>query len=72
MRISPRQLQLVFHRGAKVKEQPQERIISDEYNLLIWKENDRALLNLQSMEDIRLHEHEVDEIIKRWIYVPAV
>ncbi len=55
-----------------MKEQPQKRIISDEYNLLIWKENDRALLNLQSMEDIRLREHEVDEIIKRWIYVPAV
>ena len=41
MRIQPpKQIQLIFHRGAKKLEQPKEKLINDESNLLIWKEND--------------------------------
>lgn len=39
MRIQPpKQLQLIFHRGAKVQKQPKERIIKDESGFLVWKE----------------------------------
>tara|TARA_R110002050_G_scaffold286468_2_gene436894 strand:+ start:8262 stop:8543 length:282 start_codon:yes stop_codon:yes gene_type:complete len=36
MRIQPpKQVQLIFHRGAKVKEQPKVKILKDESDLLI-------------------------------------
>lgn len=41
MRIQPpKQIQIIFHRGAKVLEQPKNRLINDESKLLVWKTND--------------------------------
>jgi hypothetical protein len=38
-----KQVQVIFYRGAKTKEQPAERLIKDDHGLLSWKENDRAV-----------------------------
>ena len=44
MRVQPpKQIQLIFHRGAKVQEIPKNRIIEDDSGLLIWKTSDRAV-----------------------------
>lgn len=43
----PKQIQLIFHPGAKKLEQPKDKLINDESNLLIWKENDRALISFK-------------------------
>src|SRR5690348_5510013 len=45
----PKQLQLILHRGAKVKVQPKDRLINDESGLLVWKENDRAIVTMKDM-----------------------
>lgn len=43
MRIQPpKQIQLVFHKGAKKLTQPKGKLIDDNW-LLTWKENDRAI-----------------------------
>ena len=38
-----KQLQVIFHRGAKVKEPLDKKITIKKYDILIWKENDRAI-----------------------------
>lgn len=64
MRIQPpKQIQLTFHCGAKVKEQPIKRLIKDSSNLLIWKENDRAIASFKSMGDIENRKKDLKKIV---------
>lgn len=63
----PRQLQLIFHRGAKVQEPPAERLIKETTGLLVWKENDRAVATFKNKDDIETHEETLRQIIKDWI-----
>jgi hypothetical protein len=68
MRVNPpKQIQLIFHRGAKVKEQPKEKLIQDLSGLLIWKENDRAIATFKNMEDIDYGKQALAHIVKEWI-----
>ncbi len=69
MRIQPpaEQVQLIFHRGAKKQEQPQNKLIASTSKLLVWKENDRALITFKSMKDIESSRSELSDIIKDWI-----
>ena len=53
MRIHPpTQVQIIFHRGAKIKTQPGKRLLDKDYDFLTWKENDRAIASFQSLEQI--------------------
>lgn len=72
MKIQPpnsKQIQLIFHRGAKKQEQPKNKLIEDQSNLLIWKENDRAIASFKTITEIETVESELKEIIKKWIKV---
>ena len=64
---SPKQLQIIFHRGAKVQEQPKERILSEKYNILLWKENDRAIASFNSLKEIQEHSVMIKEVVTKWI-----
>lgn len=63
----PKQVQLIFHRGAKKIEQPKERLVEDTSGLLQWKENDRAVASFKSMEEIKNAEDNLKDIVKKWI-----
>jgi hypothetical protein len=63
----PKQLQLIFHRGAKVKIQPKVKLIKDSSGLLVWKENDRAVATFKSMADIENNLTVLPQIVKAWI-----
>ncbi|GGH31277.1 hypothetical protein GCM10007423_20030 [Dyadobacter endophyticus] len=68
MRIQPpKQIQLVFHRGAKVKEQPKGRLIQDASGLLVWRENDRAIASFKHMEAVKAGEQALAAIVRNWI-----
>jgi hypothetical protein len=69
MRIQPpiKQAQLIFHRGAKKKVQPTEKLISNKSKMLVWKENDRAVATFKNIEDIENGNVELTEIIKEWV-----
>lgn len=69
MRIQPpkKQVQLIFHQGAKVLEQPQSRLIDDSASLLTWKENDRAVATFKNMGDVEKHTTALTEIVQEWI-----
>ncbi|HTN21072.1 MAG TPA: DUF1801 domain-containing protein [Pelobium sp.] len=70
MRIQPttsKQIQLIFHRGAKKQEQPTDKMIASKSEMLIWKENDRAIASFKNMQEIDNAKAELTEIIKQWI-----
>ncbi len=63
----PKQIQLIFHRGAKKQEQPKERIIQTDSNLLSWKENDRAIVTFKNMSEIKNGKADLTSIVNEWI-----
>ena len=69
MRIQPpkKHVQLIFHRGAKKQANPKNKLISHKSELLLWKENDRAIITFKSMLDIENGKAELEEIIAEWI-----
>lgn len=68
MRINPqKQIQVIFHRGAKVKEPLKERLLSGQYDILIWKENDRAIASFKSLDEIQENSQMIREIVTKWI-----
>jgi hypothetical protein len=68
MRIQPpKQVQLIFHRGAKTLKQPDDRLISNDYGLLTWKENDRAFATFKNMADIERSKTHLANIVRDWI-----
>ncbi|WP_304236590.1 DUF1801 domain-containing protein [Jiulongibacter sediminis] len=63
----PKQIQLIFHRGAKKLEQPKQKLIQTDSKLLVWKESDRAIAGFKNMEDIKAAQEELKEIVIKWI-----
>ena len=68
MRIQPpKQVQLIFHRGAKKLEQPKTKLIDDKSGLLAWKENDRALATFKNSAEILAAKPNLETIVRNWI-----
>ncbi len=69
MRIQPptKQVQLIFHRGAKKQEQPKDKLIANTSKMLLWKENDRAIATFKNMQDIENGRVELTKIVAEWI-----
>ncbi|MDO1445447.1 DUF1801 domain-containing protein [Rhodocytophaga aerolata] len=68
MRIQPpKQIQLIFHRGAKVLEQPNEKLVNDRSGLLTWKTNDRAIAAFKNMEQILASKQALSTLINDWV-----
>ncbi|MBK9736927.1 MAG: DUF1801 domain-containing protein [Saprospiraceae bacterium] len=69
MRIQPptKQIQLIFHRGAKKQAQPKDKLIENKSKMLMWKENDRAIAIFKSFQDIENGKAELTAIINEWI-----
>lgn len=68
MRIQPpKQLQLIFHRGAKKQQQPKSKLINDKSGLLLWKENDRAVATFRNKAEIDSAVKDLTKIVKDWI-----
>lgn len=63
----PKNIHLVFHRGAKVFEMPEEKIIKDTFGILKWATNDRAVVTFTSMKDIENLKNQLLETINKWI-----
>lgn len=69
MKIQPptKQVQLIFHRGASKMTQPKDRIISNNSKMLVWKENDRAMVTFKSLQEIENGQSELTDIVTEWI-----
>lgn len=62
-----KQILLIFHRGAKKQVQPPHKLIEDTSNLLVWKENDRAVVAFKNLAEIENKKRELLDIVKKWI-----
>lgn len=69
MRIQPptKQVQLIFHRGTSKQTQPKDKLISNKSKILVWKENDRAIVTFKSLKDIENAKTELTDIVTEWI-----
>ncbi len=70
MRIQPpttKQIQIIFHCGAKVQEQPKQKLITEEFDNLTWKSNDRAILTFKNIQDIENGKTDLTKIINVWL-----
>jgi hypothetical protein len=69
MRFQPltKQAQLIFHRGSKKQEQPKDKLIDNKSKMLVWKENDRAIVTFKNNQDIENGKVELTKIVKEWI-----
>lgn len=69
MRIQPptKQVQLIFHRGASKQTQPKDKLVSNKSKMLVWKENDRAIITFKSLQDIENSKSDLTDIVNEWI-----
>jgi hypothetical protein len=63
----PKQILLVFHRGAKKLVQPKDKLINDKTGLLNWKENDRATVAFITIREIKKAEADLRVIVRAWL-----
>lgn len=59
-------VQLIFHRGAKVKDS-QGFAFEDEAGLLEWLAPDRAIVKLSNMKDVKATKAALKRIVSRWV-----
>ncbi len=62
-------VQLVFHRGAKVKGDAANFAFDDHTGLLRWVANDRAVVALRDAEDMEAKRADLVEVVNRWVVV---
>ena len=65
--LPPKQITIIFHRGAKVLEQPKNKLLSEDYGLLEWKTNDRAIAMIKDIEYIERYRNQLGELVKNWL-----
>ncbi len=67
MRLQPRdRLELIFHRGAKVKE-TRGFAFADSTGLLKWLTADRAVIAIQDMADVKARGAALVKVVNEWM-----
>lgn len=67
-RLGPgERVQLVFHRGAKVRSDSDEFSFEDDTGLLKWAAPDRATLTLSDLDEVRAKLPAVVDLVGRWM-----
>lgn len=68
MRIHPpKQIQLIFHRGAKVQALPDKNLIPDDKGMLVWKTTDRAVATFNDLVEIKLRSSDIADLVTKWL-----
>jgi hypothetical protein len=47
--------------------QPKDKIIDDNSALLVWKENDRAVVSFKDIKSVEKSGSELKDIVNKWI-----
>jgi hypothetical protein len=67
-RLQPRgKLQLILHRGAKVRTDAATFVFPDPSGLMTWPAPDRAVIDFPDLGFVADHEAEVSTLVKRWV-----
>lgn len=65
----PKNIQLILHRGAKVLDMPTEKLLKEDFGILNWKGNDRAVATFVIMEEIVSTKESLQKIIEEWVQI---
>lgn len=60
-------IQLIFHRGAKVRSDSQDFTFDDPTGLLKWVAKDRAVVTFDSVADVEVRKAAVVAVVNRWV-----
>ena len=60
-------LRLVFHRGAKVRQDAHEFVFADSDGLLDWASSDRATLTLNELDEVQARLPAIVSLVNRWM-----
>jgi len=60
-------LQLVLHRGAKIRDDAGDFAFTDDAGLLEWVAADRAVVTFRDLDDVAARGPAVVELVSRWV-----
>jgi len=60
-------LQLVLHRGAKVRDDAADFRFDDDSGLLDWVATDRAVITFRDLDDVAARQVAVVDVVNRWV-----
>ena len=60
-------LQLVLHRGAKVRDDAADFRFEDDSGLLDWVAPDRAVVTFRDLDDVAARQVAVVDVVNRWV-----
>jgi hypothetical protein len=60
-------VQLIFHRGAKVKGDAADFAFDDHTGLLKWVAADRAVVAIRDAKDVEAKQRDLVEVVNRWV-----
>ena len=67
-RLQPRgRLQLIFHRGAKVRSDTATFTFADPSGLMTWPAPDRAVIDFPDLATVTTHQAQVSALVARWV-----
>jgi hypothetical protein len=70
-RLQPKNIQLIFHRGAKKRSDEKTFKFTDRSGLVKWITADRGTVTFASMKQIRDRKKEFVELVDRWMAATA-
>jgi len=59
-------IQLIFHRGAKVKDS-KDFVFKDSTGLLEWVDRDRAVVKLHEMKEVKAKKAALVKVVNQWM-----
>lgn len=60
-------VQVVFHTGAKVKDNTKAMVIDDPLGMLTWAAKDRCVVTFTDLHDVKAKQATLTTIVNQWI-----
>jgi hypothetical protein len=68
IRVNPaKTMDLILHKGAKTQAEPEKKLLREDYGLLTWKSNDRAIARFADAASFEKAKPHLAEIVKNWL-----
>ncbi|MFJ6562092.1 DUF1801 domain-containing protein [Streptomyces sp. NPDC091412] len=65
--LRSRDVELVFHRGAKVRDDAASFTFDDDSGLMRWRSGDRAMVTFKDLAEVKAREAAFISLVRRWV-----